>query len=230
MNLRLLVLLAVFAALLGVFLLSVPDGPQRPVEPVATTTPPVPQARMESVASHNEPGGCTIITRYLPNDDGTVTETYSCEPNSYQAEHAYESYSNEALVSLAYSEAKAAEVLSIRLRDTDEESAMSLAFRASALAGGNTYPIFLYSQSYPHPGAINDVPIKKTYRDKYVMSAVALMLGNDRTGLSTWEARIREFSDDPERELALLDERAHQILDEMRQIQLDVTGESTIGG
>jgi hypothetical protein len=62
------------------------------------------------------------------------------------------------------------------------------------------------------------------------MSAVALMLGDDHTGLQTWEAHIREFSEDPERELSLLDDRARQILDEMRQIQLDITGDTTIGG
>jgi hypothetical protein len=233
MKLRITVLLGAITATAIAFFAW--EGPSR-----ETYMEPVSRAAVADLAgtalsapissSQEEPDGCTIITRYLPNDDGTVTETYSCEPNSYQAKHPYESYSNQALVSLAYSEAKAAEILSIRLRDRDEVSAMSLAFRASALSGGDTHPILLYSQSYPHPSAINGVPIKKTYRDKYVMSAVALMLGDDHTGLPTWEAHIREFSEDPERELALLDDRARQILDEMRQIQLDITGDTTIGG
>ena len=238
MNTRLIILLAVLAALLGGILLSIGDSP-RPEEQLdepglsdtlATTRPLVPQVRTESVVSQNEPDGCTIITRYLPNDDGTITETYSCEPNAYQEKHPYESYSNEALESLAYSEAKAAEILSMRLREQDEELAMSLAIRATALSGGDTYPILLFSQAYPHPAAINDVPVKKTYRVKYVLSAVALMLGDNSGALPSWEASIRTFSENPERELALLDERARQIVDEMRQIQLDVTGETTIGG
>jgi len=238
MNIRLIILLPVLAALLAGFLLSSSDSPRTGAEldesglseALAATTPPIPQAPTESAASHKEPDGCTIITRYLPNDDGTVTETYSCEPNAYQEEHPYESYPNEALESLAYSEAKAAEILSIRLREQDEEVAMSLAIRASALSGGDTYPILLFSQAYPHPAAINDVPVKKTYRVKYVLSAVALMLGDNSGALPSWEASIRKFSDDPDRELALLDERARQIVVEMRQIQLDVTGETTIGG
>ena len=58
----------------------------------------------------------------------------------------------------------------------------------------------------------------------------AKLLGDPRHGLPYFEAIIREHSQDPERELALLDERARQMLEEMRQIQLEVTGSSTIGG
>jgi hypothetical protein len=233
MKLRLTILLVVIAAAGGAYLgwerpyqdVYTEPVPPTPVAELAETVRPVPQS-----ASQSEPDGCTIITHYLPSDDGTVAEVYSCEPNGYQKKHPYESYSNEALASLAYSEAKAAEILSLRLRIDDEETAMSLAIRASALSGGDTYPLLMFSQSYPHPSAINDVPIKKTYRVKYVLSAVALMLGDDSLAPMSWEASIREFSDDPDEELALLDERAWQIVDEMRQIQLDVTGEATIGG
>ena len=76
--------------------------------------------------SEIQPPGCTIVTHYLPNGDGTVTEVFSCKPEKPKEKHPYESYSNAALESLAYSDARAAGVLSMRLRYKDEEAAMSL--------------------------------------------------------------------------------------------------------
>jgi hypothetical protein len=118
----------------------------------------------------------------------------------------------------------------MRLRDEDEEAAMSLIFRASALSGGNAGPILAFSNAYPHPSSIDDVPVRKTVHKKFVMSAVADMLGAPVTGLDFWEDRIREWSSDPEKEIAMLHTQARKIVDEMRQIQLDITGSSNIGG
>jgi len=238
MNTRLIIPVAVLTALTGIYALrhsgspspgAQPEGPGL-VDSRPAQTPIAARRQTEPAYKREQADGCTIITQYLPNGDGTVTEAYSCEPGVTEAAHPYENFSNETLASLAYSDAKAAEILSMRLREEDEEVAMSLAIRAAALAGGDAHPILLFSQAYPVPAAIDDAPVKKTYRVKYVLSTVALMLGDDRGGLPTWEASIRRFSDDPDTELALLDERARQIVDEMRQIQLDVTGEATIGG
>ena len=56
------------------------------------------------------------------------------------------------------------------------------------------------------------------------------MLAGDAVAAVRWESIIRERSANPERELSLLQARAREIVDEMRQIQVDVTGSSTIGG
>lgn len=173
---------------------------------------------------------CSIVTHHLPNDDGTTSEAYSCEPVEDRAGHPYESYPSEALASLAYADAKAAEILAMRLREEDEEAAMSLVLRASALSGGDVEPILAWSNAYPQPTAIDGVPVRKTIHVKFVLSAVAELLGAETNNLPYWEEQIRRASTDPDREIVLLHERARRILDEMRQIQLDVTGSSTFGG
>lgn len=173
---------------------------------------------------------CDIVTHYLPGGDGTVTEAYSCEPVASQTRHPYESYSTETLASLAYSDSKAAETLGMRFRERDEPLAMSLMIRASALAGGDTEPLVRYFNAFPHPTSIDGVTVPATARTQFVLLSVMELLGKEPYDLSRWADRIREFSPDPERELAVLKGRAERIVEEMRQIQLEVTGETSLGG
>jgi hypothetical protein len=174
--------------------------------------------------------GCELTTHYLPVGDGTTAEVYTCEGGRAAEPHPYESYSNAALESLAYSDAQAAEVLGMRLRESDERAAMSLVFRSAALSGGDAEPIVKYSNAYPRPTAVDGVPDRRTVHVKYVLSAVTQLLGDDRHSLPYYTATIRDHSADPDREIAMLDERARQIVEEMRQIELDVTGSSATGG
>ncbi|MGI9272176.1 MAG: hypothetical protein ACR2QT_10405, partial [Woeseiaceae bacterium] len=140
------------------------------------------------------------------------------------------SYSSDALESLAYSDAKAAEVLGVRLRDKDLAKSMSLMIRSSALSSGDTGPILHFFHIYPHPHSIDGVPVQKTVRTKFVLSAIVDILSSDSNYTGKWEDRIREYSPDPEAEIAQLYEQALRIIEEMRQIELEVTGYSTIGG
>jgi hypothetical protein len=59
---------------------------------------------------------CTVTTYYIPKGDGTVIPAHACVPNTPATKHEYESYSYEALLSLAYADAKAAEILGLRIR------------------------------------------------------------------------------------------------------------------
>ena len=195
-----------------------------PPDTVAETAP------LQAAAAARQPRECTIVTHYLPNGDGTTTEAMSCEPKEPKQRHAYASYPDEALESLAYADAQAAEILSMRLVGRDSEAAMSLALRAAALSGGDATPIVAYANAYPGPTAVNGVPVRKTVHVKYVLAAVTQLLGDPRNSTPYFEAIIREHSEDPERELAMLDARAQQMIEEMRQIQLDVIGSSTMGG
>ncbi len=173
---------------------------------------------------------CTLVTQYLAAGDGTAVEVLSCEPTHPVEKHPYESYPSDALESLAFADAKAAEVLGMRFRKLDQAKALSLILRSSALSGGDVAPILRYSQSYPEPSAIDGVPVRKTIHTKYVLSAVADLLSTDTQYAVPWENQIRRYSSDPNKELAMLQARARQIVAEMRQIELDVTGSSTIGG
>ncbi|MDH4125642.1 MAG: hypothetical protein OEW64_02040 [Gammaproteobacteria bacterium] len=174
--------------------------------------------------------GCTPVTQYLAAGDGTAVELLSCEPTDPAEQHPYESYASAALESLAYADAKAAEILGMRLRKSDQARAVSLILRSSALSGGDITPILRFSQAYPEPSAIDGVPVRKTIHTKYVLSAVADLLGSDTQYAVPWENEIRRYSSDPDKELAMLQARARQIVAEMRQIELDVTGSSTTGG
>ena len=196
---------------------------------LAAETESNPQRRAVAVEKPADPG-CEMRTMYLPMGDGTVTELVQCVAQNAVEKHPYERYSNAALESLAYSDAKAAEILGVRLRDRDEAKAMSLMLRASALSGGDTAPILHYFHIYPHPHAVDGVPVPKVIRTKFVLSAVADLLGGDTFYAALWEDRVRQYSPDPDAEIAELYEQAIRIIEEMRQIELQVTGSSTIGG
>ena len=196
--------------------------------PATQALPPkLPQAQDTAAP---DGGDCTLVAHYLPNGDGTTTEAYTCERATEIAPHPYEQYSNEALASLAYSDAKAAEILGMRMRDRDEALAMSLMIRASALADGDVRPLVQYFNAYPHPSSVDGVPVPETVRTQFVLLSVMGLLNPTPYDLSRWEDRIRNFADDPEYEIASLTRRAEQIVEEMRQIQLEVTGETNLGG
>lgn len=201
------------------------SAPETPV--VATIEP---GGTGPGVGGPDTAAGCALTTHYLPVGDGTTVEVYSCEGGPAAEAHPYEAYSNAALESLAYADAKAAEILGMRLRDSDERAAMSLVLRSAALSGGDAGPIVRYSNAYPRPTAVDGEPDRKTVHVKYVLSAVTQLLGDDRHSLPYYTAIIREHSADPDREIAMLDARARQIVNEMRQIELDVTGSSATGG
>ena len=213
-----------------------PDGARQASAgpPAGQTTPATggPRDEARQAAPTGQPGerGCDIAAHYLPGGDGTATEVLSCERAEPAPGHPYEAYPTEALESLAYSDPGAAAVLSRRWRESDTAAAMSMALRAAALAGGDAEPIVAFANAWPEPTAIDDVPVRRTVHVKYVLGTVTKLLGDERHSTPYFEALIRQHSQDPDRELALLQQRANQLLEEMRQVQLDVTGTSTIGG
>lgn len=199
------------------------SAPGLAAPPVAVVGGPEPGADIDAP-------GCELVEHYLPAGDGTLIRVLACEADNAPQRHPYESYSTAALESLAYADAKAAAVLGMRLRDVDEAKAMSLMLRASALAGGDTAPIFQYVNAYPQPTSIDEVPVRKTVHTKFVLSAVADLLSDNTHYASHWEGIIRAYSTDPDTEIAMLQAQARRIVAEMREIQLNVTGSATIGG
>lgn len=173
--------------------------------------------------------GCIPQARYLDGGDGTAITLYDCIPRDGSPRHPYEHYSSETLEALAWGDAEAARVLGMRLRERDEAAAMSLIFRASALSGGDPVPVIAYANAYPEPTEIDGVPVRRSVHAKFVLSAVADLLGAGNSGLPHWEALIRQASTDPDREIGLLMRRAGAIVEEMKAIELEVTGRSTIG-
>ena len=171
---------------------------------------------------------CTVTTHYVPNGDGTVSTVYACEPNSAGSENPYGGYSNETLAQMVYHDAKAAETLGMRFREKDQELAMSLIIRASALAGGDARPIIDFSSAYPEAVRIDGQPVTKTIRVQYVLNAVVELLGAEGHGRQFWEGEVRASLEDPEAAIRRFDEQARAIIAEMRAIQREVMGAATI--
>jgi hypothetical protein len=171
---------------------------------------------------------CTMHLEYRQLPDGSIRELHSCIPDNPPEKHPYKSYSSEALLTLAYSDAEAAEILGMRLREQDREMAMSLILRASALSAGDTSPIDNFSDNFPLPSRIDGVPVQETVRVKYVLSVVTKMLGAEVNAEPEWREQVSMAFDNPDVVLQELDAQAWDILDEMQAIELEVTGRSQI--
>ena len=202
----------------------------RDTAPHIEDTVPAANADRATAASQSDEPHCTVVSRYMPTGDGTAIEVVSCEPDTPREAHPYSSYSSAALESLAYSDAKAAEILGMRLIDDDEAASLSLVVRAAALSGGDPAPIEAYSSAYPHPLLVNGVPQRKVVHVKYVLDMVTALLDEASSTPSPWERVIRAHSADPEAELAALQAQAQAMVEAMRRIQFEVSGASTIGG
>ena len=202
----------------------------QPVAPQVADTAAGAIAAPAITASASAEPDCTVDSRYLPKGNGTATAVFSCEPDTPRAAHPYSSYPSAALESLAYADAKAAEILGMRLIEDDEAASLSLVVRAAALSGGDPAPLRAYSSAYPHPLYVNGVPQRKAVHVKYVLDVVAALLDDESSMPTAWESVIREQSADPDSEIVALQAQARAIVEEMRRIQLDVSGTSTIGG
>ena len=244
MKLATILAVAFAAALTAAVLVLRPEPPLLPAAAPAPARPMAAVAGEPAVAGPAEPEragiragsnlaatrDCEIVTHYVPAGDGTVTALYSCEKILPDERHPYEDYPDAALESLAYSDPRAAEILAYRWRYSREIEAISLIARAAALEDGDAEPIVNFTRAYLKPTTIDDVPVAKTVRVKYVLSAVTKLLGDDRHLLPYYDRLIRDHSPEPDREIARLDEIAQEIVAEMRQIQSGVSGTSGTGG
>jgi hypothetical protein len=197
----------------------------------------------ESQAATSETGAASVATGsgsglafceaskdYLLFAQGSVTSLPGCRQVNRLSPHPYERYPNQALAALAYADAKAAEVLGMRLRERNPTAALSLIVRASALAGGDTAPFRRYSNAYPKPAAIDGRPVPETARTKFVLAAVAEILGDEHSGRAEWETLIRRHSKNASTEIALLYTRTHRIIAEMQRVRALVGAAPAAGG
>ena len=172
---------------------------------------------------------CTINVRYVPNDDGTVTESYSCDPELPTEPHPYEYYDDQALRELAFSDGIAAEILGERLSDSNSQESLGLYIRAAALRGGDPTTLLGYSNLYPTPERINGELVLETVRIKYVLSKAAVYLGGSPGELDERTADVVEAFPHSEDVIARFDTEAQAIIEQMRDIEIEVTGSSSIG-
>ena len=172
---------------------------------------------------------CTANVRYIQNDDGTVSETNSCDPDSPTEPHPYEYYDDQALRELSYSDAIAAEILGERLIDSNSQESLGLYIRAAALRGGDSTTLLGYSTFYPTPERINGELVLETVRIKYVLSKAAVYLGESPGELEERTADVVEAFPHSADVIARFDTEAQAIIEQMRDIEIEVTGSSSIG-
>jgi len=143
---------------------------------------------------------------------------------------AYDDYSTAALESLAYGDAEAARLLAYRLRHTDYPRAVKMAQRSAALSGGNTN-VLVAAASWRPLTRQDGKPDFSGYGQAYVLhQLIARLKDSNYSAPPNFEKRIRELTNEPERVFQELNAIVDRMYDEMRRIELEVTGESTIGG
>ena len=167
---------------------------------------------------------CTVRKHMVDIGNGLVTDAYSCDPP--EVEKPFAGHSDADLWVLSYSDAAAAEELGKRLLyQRNEGAANELMLRAVALQPDNVKPLlYLMSQTGSLRG---DTPGARAAVGKaYVISRTAGQF--DSTVNTDWLledlAEYRFESDDIER----LDKIVDENLKRMRNIQIDVFGESPI--
>ena len=185
------------------------------------------QQQQQQMSAENS---CEAEPYYSVNDEGATVMVMQCTKPQLQKTHSYDAYSNAALANLAYGDADAAEVLGMRLREQNKKVALSLIIRSSALSAGSTEVLKRYANSYPVPAFVDGEPVLDSIHTRYVLSAVAELLGDTNVGLDVWEQTVRETSLAPEVTIAFLRGKARDIVDEMRRIEQEVVGHTTIAG
>jgi hypothetical protein len=191
--------------------------------PLVAADPGTAARRLVTLPPNSRRIGCNNGLTAVFDKDGK-SQGYTCNPTPY------EDYDTEALEVLAYGDAEAASVLAYRLRDTNYQRAIRMARRSAALSGGDVST--LISATYWRPmeddsGALDLSGIGQAY---VLRSLIQKIRDIDNGVPPAYENLIRERSGDPEAVMGKLNEIAQRMYEEVLQIELDVTGSSTIGG
>lgn len=167
---------------------------------------------------------CTVRRHYVDLGNGTVTDAYSCVPNEASPDE-YEQYGNEELRVLAYNDAKAASVLGKRLVDVDLEQSRELLLRAVALQPANLDPVmWLAAHAYSVRG--DSTAARDARANTYVLTRTAQAMGSAAS--TDWIIADLEQAGFAAGDIAKLDNQVKSTLRRIRNIQLEVFGESVV--
>ena len=160
----------------------------------------------------------------MPMYDGSARAGETC------AKSPHHEYSNETLEVLAYGDAEAARVLALRLRHSDFNRALQLALRAVALSGGDT-GVLVSAELWRLPQSPTGPTALESVSHMYVMNSLRSLVDYGAyEPYASYEKRIRELADDGDATLQQLDQLVYRLYDDLRKLELDVTGNSHIGG
>jgi len=167
---------------------------------------------------------CSVQRHYIDLGNGTVTDAYSCVPNE-TAVGEYDHYSDDELRVLSYNDARAASVLGKRLVEVDLAESRRLLLRAVALKPANLDPVmWLAAQAYSLRG---ESPAAQSARaNAYVLTRTAQAMGSAVD--VQWILEDLDGAGFGEKEIAVLEERVRENLRRIREIQLEIYGESLV--
>ena len=137
---------------------------------------------------------CTYVTvQVVKVPSGELVDAVECQRSSPKPTHEYESWSDEALSALTYSDPIACLVLGRRTARTHQEMSWDLMIRSSALLGGDARPIrWLASHSFNQVKA-NGEMATGTLQRRYVLDTLADRLeGNQDLSFDFREDHLRE--------------------------------------
>lgn len=168
---------------------------------------------------------CTLNERYIESEDGELIRAIECIPAEKPAE-PYDLYDDETLRGMSFSDAGAAEALGKRYYEEDPEFARDMMLRAAALEPNNTMPLLWLADVNYSLTASNGEPALNQLQENYLLRKVADLMTSDgypdgpRKHLAT-----AGFTDE---DFAELDAIAIKELLKIRDIQLEVMGETTV--
>ena len=161
------------------------------------------------------------------DEDGTGKSAYYCADVTPQ--HPYERYPSATLETMAYSDAKAADILGRRLSESDPAQSFEWMIRATALGKGDYQPImFMLNQNYASPTLDGEV-LLEVARKRYVLAKVMQQLGGPASSSQHTAELLVSAGVSPEA-MATLDRAAEQVLKKISAIAYEVTGEKFIAG
>ena len=170
---------------------------------------------------------CRVELKDYVTSDGEMFSAYSCTPNNSAPQHIYADYDNETLAGMAYSDADAAATLGQRLISKDTRRSYQLLIRAAALDGRVEHLAWLADQAFGTV-AINGEPQIANLQRQYELAGLAARLGDAPAKFQYFKHELLRNGVD-EDQLSSLDMRVDALLRSMRDIQLTVLGETTIG-
>jgi hypothetical protein len=173
---------------------------------------------------------CTYVTvQVLKVPSGELVDAVECQRSSPKLTHEYESWSDETLSALTYSDPIACLVLGRRTARMHPKMSWDLMIRSSALLGGDTRPIrWLATNSFNQVKA-NGEMATGTLQRRYVLDTLADRLeGNQDLSFNFREDHLRKSMSDDDFER--LNRMVDTLLHNMKVIEEETTGESTIRG
>ena len=169
---------------------------------------------------------CTVKVNYVDIGSGNVVEAYVCAPNHPPEPKEYDQYDDETLKVMAYSDPVAAEVLGKRLAESDPVVARFLLIRSVALKPENTAPIRWLASAYYGLAAENGEPALREMSENYLLQRIAEELGT--SGASDMMRRQLIEAGFQETDFLEMEEALKVDLNEIRSIQLEVTGSTEL--